>query len=487
MLYLQVPFIKLFRTPRSSYFLDINKDEIVPISDESYYYLENVLGAKGLQSSSCNKIDELIALEDEGYLQSESVVKEIGHPCVQMMPMILERNLCNLILQVTQDCNFRCSYCTYSGAGGLHQRTHAKKAMSWETAKKAVDFLWSRSVDSTNITISFYGGEPLLEFELIKKVVEYSKKMFSGKKLIFAMTSNGTLLDEEKIRYLDDMKFALMLSLDGTKDINDKYRMFVNGKGTYDAIMQSVERIRKFAPEMIGRMRINMVLMPESDYDLISKVRQGNAALDDVTIMSTAVDFGDELPKFSDDFIEKAEYHLFLALLAHYGRTSSEEVSPIAAITVENVLKDLLKYDKLSGLQQKDVPSGTCLPGQSRLFVDVDGNLLPCERVNENSSAMKVGTLDEGFYIDKVIQLLEVGGLTKDTCIGCWCFRYCDLCAKRADDGSENLSAKQKLMFCSGVRSQAEDKLRYYLLLKEIPILYRKQIRHAQRIEGENI
>jgi len=486
---LDKPFVKLFRTPRNGYFLDVNKNDLIPISDESYNYLEVILNNEGSMADLHKIPEELIELESEGYLQAGSVVKEIRHPYVKMMPTILERNLSNLILQITQDCNFRCSYCTYSGAGGSFQRTHTKNAMSWDTAKKAIDFFWSRSVDSNNITISFYGGEPLLGFELIKKVVEYSKRMFSGKRLVFTITSNGTLLDDEKIRYLDDLKCSLMLSLDGTKEINDKYRVFANGGGTYDTVMQSIQRIKEIAPSMLQRMRISMVLMPESDYDLNSNIRKDCDALSDVSIIATAVDYDEGTPEYTDDFVQKAEYHIFLAFLAHYGRVHSGATSPVATLTVDSSIKDISKFEKPSGLRQEDAPSGPCIPGQTRLFINVHGEMLPCERVNENSAAMAIGAIDKGFDINNVNRFLEFGNITKDNCINCWCFRYCDLCAKRADDGSKDLSGKRKLSFCNGVRTQAINKIEYYLLLKEIPVLYQEHIRRTshQRNVGDNI
>jgi organic radical activating enzyme len=102
-----------------------------------------------------------------------------------------------MILQVTQQCNLRCQYCAYSGA--YYNRTHNSARMSFETAKRAIDFLLARSHESDHVHVGFYGGEPLLEFDLIKRCVDYVKKSVEGRSITFGITTNATLLNDEKI------------------------------------------------------------------------------------------------------------------------------------------------------------------------------------------------------------------------------------------------------------------------------------------------
>ena len=146
---------------------------------------------------------------------------------------------------MTQNCNFRCKYCVYSGAENSYQRVHSNKVMNWNTARKAIDFLWEHSIDSKDVNIGFYGGEPLLEFDLIKKAIEYSRKKFMGKEISFSMTTNGTLLTEEIIRFLSKNKVQLVISLDGAKEINDENRVFKNGSGTYDRVIRKIDLIKQ--------------------------------------------------------------------------------------------------------------------------------------------------------------------------------------------------------------------------------------------------
>lgn len=120
-----------------------------------------------------------------------------------------------LVLQVTQKCNLRCSYCVYSG--DYKNRNHSQKEMSWETAKEAVDYLYGHSMSSEDIYISFYGGEPLLMFRLIKEVVEYVKREYCQRTVHFNLTTNGTLFTPEIVQYLLKIIYKLCLVWMGLK------------------------------------------------------------------------------------------------------------------------------------------------------------------------------------------------------------------------------------------------------------------------------
>lgn len=261
------PFIHLFHTPNSWYLYDVNTSEIINISEAAYSYLQEVI-------TSDNSVElalpqELVDLQSKGYLASESRVCEVQHPYSNYLEIFLQRKLTKITLQLTQNCNFRCKYCIYSEVGHKQQRIHSSKHMSWETAKKAVDFLWEHSVDSRTVNIGFYGGEPLLEFPLLQHIVEYSEKLFRGKKLTFALTTNGSLLSDEIILYFAQHEVELMISLDGPKEVNDTNRVFINGLGTYDTVVKRINRIREIAPEYADKLSINMVIDPQNSFNCI--------------------------------------------------------------------------------------------------------------------------------------------------------------------------------------------------------------------------
>lgn len=130
---------------------------------------------------------------------SDDFLEEICHPSSHFIEQELRGCVFNLVLQVTQNCNLRCSYCAYSGA--YYNRTHSQKRMSFEMAKKAIDFLFSHSSERDQLVIGFYGGEPLLEFDLITQIVEYSESIGWGKKLRYVVTTNATLLTDKVLDF----------------------------------------------------------------------------------------------------------------------------------------------------------------------------------------------------------------------------------------------------------------------------------------------
>ena len=147
---------------------------------------------------------EVNMLKEQGYFSTESYIKEVRHIYSDYLSVFLARKLTKITVQLTQNCNFRCKYCIYSETHNTRQRSHSTERMTWETAKKAIDFLREHSVDSPEVNIGFYGGEPLLEFPLLKKAVEYSEQQFEGKKLTFNITTNGTLLNDEMIYFFQE-------------------------------------------------------------------------------------------------------------------------------------------------------------------------------------------------------------------------------------------------------------------------------------------
>jgi len=472
-----VPFVKLFRTPNNWYVFDVNKSEILPVEGESYDYLQAVFDGEAVWGYELPQ--ELAGLVEQGYLATESVVKEVRHPFVEHMDIFLTRKLNSMTLQLTQDCNLRCKYCIYSESDSERQRSHSRKSMTWEIAKKSLDYLWEHSVDSKRINIGFYGGEPTLEFALMQQAVEYSLAIFAGKELGFTMTTNATMLSDEMIQFLVKHNFNIMVSIDGPKEINDKNRVFPDGSGSFDSVVKSLNRYEELSPAFSEKVMLMMVTDPSNDFDCFNQTLINGSELDNMPMLSTLVDldFSDSNLIFSDDYKCKNTYHLFLAKMAIINRFPQSEVAPQLR-SILGVLRDNYEQNEsMRPLQEKDVPSGPCIAGYNRLMVTVDGVLIPCERVSETSESMHIGTIFDGIDIEKAINFTNFGCITEDECKKCWCFRFCLMCAKKADDGSDKLSSVVKLSNCNEAKANAFDNLRAYLLYKEMSVYYPSQIR----------
>lgn len=169
---------------------------------------------------------ELLALEAEGVLNSPDTLEK------QVKPIDEVKALC---LHICHDCNLRCQYCfasdgTYKGA---------REYMSFEVGRAAIDFLIKNSGKRHNLEVDFFGGEPLMNLETVKKIVEYARgrEKESGKTFSFTLTTNCVLLNDDTARWLDANMSNVVLSIDGRREVNNAVRKTVNGKDAFDTIL----------------------------------------------------------------------------------------------------------------------------------------------------------------------------------------------------------------------------------------------------------
>ena len=177
---------------------------------------------------------ELFKLYEDGVLFSADDYE----PFKEMMVNSPIKSMC---LHIAHDCNLRCSYC-FASTGDFGK---GRKLMPLEIGKKAIDFLIEHSGTRKNLELDFFGGEPLMNFEVVKQIVDYakSKEKEHNKLFRFTLTTNGVLLDDEKIDYINKEMYNIVLSLDGRKEVNDKVRKCVNGSGSYDIIVPKFKRL----------------------------------------------------------------------------------------------------------------------------------------------------------------------------------------------------------------------------------------------------
>lgn len=146
-------------------------------------------------------------------------------------------------LHVAHDCNLRCGYC-FASTGDFNQ---GRKLMDFKTAKNVIDFLIEKSEKRRNLEVDFFGGEPLLNFDVVKKTVEYGRGLEErfNKNFRFTLTTNGVLLDDEKIKFINENMDNVVLSLDGRKDVNDRFRVTKTGHGSHDLIIEKFKELVK--------------------------------------------------------------------------------------------------------------------------------------------------------------------------------------------------------------------------------------------------
>ena len=148
-----------------------------------------------------------------------------------------------LCLHICHDCNLRCKYC-FADEGAYHAK---REFMSLETAKAAIDFLIENSGNRKILEMDFFGGEPLMNFDVVKQAVYYAKEQAAkkGKKFLFTLTTNGLLLKDDVAKFLNEEMENVVLSIDGRKEVHDAVRKTANGKGSFDLVIDNLKNFVK--------------------------------------------------------------------------------------------------------------------------------------------------------------------------------------------------------------------------------------------------
>ena len=232
--------------------VDVNSGAVHVLDDLTYHLLEQVrppmaehcpaeIAAK-LPQYSADALEEgwqeLCALAAQGLLFEEDDYID-RQKAASMQQQALVKALC---LHVSHDCNLRCKYC-FASTGDFG--TGHRMTMDFETAKRAIDFVIEKSGHRRNIEVDFFGGEPLMAMDTVKRTVEYARSIEKehDKCFRFTITTNGVLLDDENIEYINREMSNAVLSLDGRPEVNDDLRKTVNGKGSYDLIVPKFQKL----------------------------------------------------------------------------------------------------------------------------------------------------------------------------------------------------------------------------------------------------
>ncbi len=181
-------------------------------------------------------LEEVLELEAAGQLFAPDIYENYVYDFKKRQTVV--KALC---LHIAHDCNLACKYC-FAEEGEYHGR---RALMSLEVGKKALDFLVANSGNRINLEVDFFGGEPLMNWQVVKELVEYGRSLEepNNKKFRFTLTTNGVLLDDEILEFANREMANIVLSIDGRKEIHDKMRPFRGGQGSYDLIVPKFQKV----------------------------------------------------------------------------------------------------------------------------------------------------------------------------------------------------------------------------------------------------
>ena len=349
--------------------------------------------------------DEIKSLVEDGLLYSPDNYLDIDafknrEPVVKAM-----------CLHIAHDCNLKCKYCFASQGdfGG------AKSIMSFEVGKKALEYLVDNSGSRKNLEVDFFGGEPLMNFEVVKQLVEYGNELAKekGKNFRFTITTNGVLLDDEIIDYVNEHMHNVVLSLDGRKSINDDMRPTLNDKGSYDIIVPKFQKLI------------------EKRKDKYYYVRG--------TFTRDNMDFSKDVLHFKDLGFD----------LTSVEPVVGDESNPYA-LREEDLPKILDEYEKLAVEYSKmrvnnepfrffhfmvDLSQGPCVikrmtgcgAGNEYLAITPEGDIYPCHQFVGQEEFKMGNVMVDKVELPKEMQetFKEAHIYAKDECSKCWAKFYC--------------------------------------------------------------
>jgi len=310
-----------------------------------------------------------------------------------------------LCLHVSHDCNVRCKYC-FASTGDFGT---GRKTMNFETAKRAIDFVVERSGKRRNIEVDFFGGEPLMAMETVKRTVEYARSIEekADKVFRFTITTNGVLLDDETIEYINREMSNVVLSLDGRPCVNDKMRKTINGKGSYDII------VPKFKKLVDSR--------GDKDYYLRGTFTREN------------LDFSRDVLHMGDLGFRQVSVEPVVGKETDSYALREEDVPAIEA-EYEKLAEELRQRPDLNFFHfNVDLAQGPCVVKRLRgcgagceyVAVTPEGDIYPCHQFVGNPE-YKLGSLyDDTFDMELSSRFAELNVYSREECRDCWAKFYC--------------------------------------------------------------
>ena len=396
--------------------LDVNSGSVHVVDDMVYDIIEQyenhsldeiieLLENKYPESDVREAYNEIEQLKEDGQLFTE----DIYEPYIDSFkdrPTVVKA----LCLHIAHDCNLACKYC-FAEEGEYHGR---RAMMSFEVGKKALDFLVANSGSRRNLEVDFFGGEPTMNFEVVKQLVEYGRSLeeANNKKFRFTLTTNGILLDDDILEFANKEMGNIVLSIDGRKEINDLMRPTRNGHGSsYDIIMPKFKKV--------------------------AESRNQNNYYVRGTFTHNNLDFANDVLHLADEGFEQISVEPVVA--------SPEDGY---ALRPEDLPQIFEEYDKLAVEMIKrekegrgfnffhfmiDLTGGPCVykrlsgcgSGTEYLAVTPWGDLYPCHQFVGNEDFL-LGNVDDGIVNEPIRDEFKLCNVyAKEECRNCFAKFYC--------------------------------------------------------------
>lgn len=379
-----------------SMFETAEKDEIIKRISEKY--------KKITVGDILKCIDDIASLKESGQLFSEDIYADKADVLKNKNSDI--KALC---LHVAHTCNLNCSYCF--AAQGKYQGERA--LMSFEVGKRALDFLIENSGNRKNLEVDFFGGEPLMNFDVVKRLVKYARSIEKehNKNFRFTLTTNGVLIDDDVIDFCNREMNNVVLSLDGRKEVHDRLRKDYKGSGSYDLI---VPKFQKFVEKRGDKSYYIRGTYTHKNTDFTNDIfHMADLGFKELSMEPVVCAPGEEYALTEDDLPVLFEQYEILA------KEMLKRDSENRGFTFYHYMIDLSNgpciYKRISG----------CGSGTEYLAVTPWGELFPCHQfVGDEKYSM--GNIYDGVTNTEMRKRFKKCNVySRPECADCWAKLYC--------------------------------------------------------------
>ena len=378
----------------------VERDALIDSLAEKYKDREDVDKA---ELNDC--YEQILELKKSGKLFSPDTFAPLAGELKQRSSGIVKA----LCLHMAHTCNLNCSYC-FASQGKYHGE---RALMSLDVGKRALDFLIEHSGTRHNLEVDFFGGEPLMNFEVIKQLVAYAREREKecGKHFRFTLTTNGMLIDDDVIDFANRECHNVVLSLDGRKEVHDRYRVDYAGNGSWDRI---VPKFQKLVDARGGKNYYMRGTFTHANPDFLNDIKEMLRLGFTELSMEPVVCAKDDPSALTDEDIKivMKQYEELAELMLERER----EGKPFTFYHYMLDLKDgPCVYKRISG----------CGSGTEYMAVTPWGDLYPCHQFVGDES-FKLGNIYDGVVNTEVQkQFADCNVYTKPECRDCWAKLYC--------------------------------------------------------------
>ncbi len=334
-----------------------------------------------------------------------------------------QKEVVNLVMNISQDCNLRCRYCFASTGHYKGERAF----MEEEIAKKTLDWFVNQAVESKTLNLHLFGGEPLMNVDLVKFIVYYSKNIEEkfDKKIYINICTNGTILNDELLKLIKDNEIGMQISIDGPPEIHDKYRPTSDGGSSYKLIKENLGKL--FEALNVNSIIPRATISP-NDIEINKVVEH----LLDIGFKSVffipAMGCNNFSIKLEDVDKVKEEYNLLTKkFIDHIREEKQYNVFPLIT-EIDAVGKGIRR---IYG----------CGAGIGFASVDIHGDIYPCMRFT-NRTEYRLGTVENGFDISQREKFFNRTVYNREKCKDCWARFLCGgACISIPTESGKNLEA----------------------------------------------